>query len=374
MKKGYYIHFEGRISPGVSQKIDMQMDEFRKYYLMEEVEVETPPRTLPKRILGLFPTASIKREYGKALGRIKNPDFLYIRRAVADRAYVSFFKEIRRRCPNCKIIIELYTYPYDRDDFGRWDAWPFYLKELLYRNRQKKYVDRFVTYSLDEVIFGVKTIPAMNGINVASVRPVTPKAEHGDEIHMIAVAYMQEHHGYERMLYGMDEYYRGGGRRNLVLHLVGDGPEKGTYRRITEQLHLSEHVRFYPSTRGEALDAIYDMADMAVSSLGVYKKGVHRLSALKTRECLAKGLPMITGCDVDVLIGTDYPYYCQFPNDATPIDIERIVRFYDEVIAPKDRAELIEEIRRFAFQTVDMSIAMQPIVDYIDGRKEKNGR
>lgn len=63
MKKGYYIHFEGRYSIGVSKKIDMQMEEFAKHYEMKELEIRTKNRTLFQRILGLFPTASITRDY-----------------------------------------------------------------------------------------------------------------------------------------------------------------------------------------------------------------------------------------------------------------------------------------------------------------------
>ena len=31
MKKGYYIHFQGRESIGVSTKIDMQLEEFARF-------------------------------------------------------------------------------------------------------------------------------------------------------------------------------------------------------------------------------------------------------------------------------------------------------------------------------------------------------
>ena len=61
MKRGYYIHFQGRTSIGVSKKIDMQMEEFGRYFEMHELEIETIARTLFQRVIGLFPTASITR-------------------------------------------------------------------------------------------------------------------------------------------------------------------------------------------------------------------------------------------------------------------------------------------------------------------------
>ena len=96
MKRGYYIHFQGRTSIGVSKKIDMQMEEFGRYFEMHELEIETIARTLFQRVIGLFPTASITRNYEKALDKLEEPDFIYVRRTVADRAYVGFFREVRR--------------------------------------------------------------------------------------------------------------------------------------------------------------------------------------------------------------------------------------------------------------------------------------
>ena len=132
MKKGYYIHFQGRESIGVSKKIDMQLDEFAKFFDVQELEIKTPDRSLPERILGLLPMMSIKRNYEEALKQLDHPDFLYIRRTVADRAYLCFWKKVKEVYPDCKIIVEIFSYPYDRDDFGKWNAWPFYLKELIF--------------------------------------------------------------------------------------------------------------------------------------------------------------------------------------------------------------------------------------------------
>ena len=71
MKKGYYIHFQGRESIGVSKKIDMQIKEFSKHYNMSELEIKAVDRTLLQRIFGLFPTASIARDYDEALKKLE---------------------------------------------------------------------------------------------------------------------------------------------------------------------------------------------------------------------------------------------------------------------------------------------------------------
>ena len=90
MKKGYYIHFEGRSSVGVSKKIDMQMEEFSKYFEMKEIEIRATKRNMLQRIIGLFPSASIKRSYEEALRELDDPCFIYARRSVADHDYLYF--------------------------------------------------------------------------------------------------------------------------------------------------------------------------------------------------------------------------------------------------------------------------------------------
>ena len=133
MKNGYYIHFDGRQSVGVAKKIDMQMEELGHYFSIKEVDVKTVPRTFTERVVGLLPWKSISRDYAGALEELEQPDFLYVRRTVADQEYVEFWKNIKQRFPGCKIIVEIYTYPYDKDDFWKWNAWPFYFKEKIYR-------------------------------------------------------------------------------------------------------------------------------------------------------------------------------------------------------------------------------------------------
>lgn len=367
MKKGYYIHFQGRSSIGISKKIDMQLEEFSRYYEMKEIEIQTINRTLLQRILGLFPTASITRDYEKALQELDNPDFIYVRRTVADREYLKFWKNVKEKYPNCKIIIEIFTYPYDKDDFAKWNAWPFYIKELIYRRNLKKYVDRFVTYTEDKEIFGVPTIRTTNGVNVEKINIVKGEWQK-NKITLIGVAYMQKHHGYERIIDGMFNYYQNKDRKYVVeLLLIGDGPEKMKYYDMVQKNHLQDYVRFYPTMSGKQLDEMYDVSDIALASFGMYKLGIYsKLGALKTRECLAKGMPLITGCSIDVL-DEDYKYVRNFPNNAQSIDIMEVVQFYEAIRKDNTNKKTVaNNIREFAMRHVSMESVMKPIIDYIE--------
>lgn len=366
MKKGYYIHFQGRTSIGVSKKIDMQMEEFRKYYDMREIEIKTSERSLLQRIIGLFPFCSIKRNYEEALMEICDPTFLYIRRTVADRDYVNFMRCVKNKYPDCKIIVEIFTYPYDKDEFMKWDSWPFYFKELLWRPHFREVIDRFVIYTEDKEIFGIPTIQTINGINVRRERVVQCRDNGNDDIHLIAVAFMQRQHGYEWVIKGLRTYYSKPKDKKVYLYLVGDGPEKRKYVKLIHRYHLEKYVEIYATLDGMELERIYDKADIALVTFGTYKLKINRTSALKTREYMAKGLPMATGCPIDVFEKRKVPYVCNVENKGKEIDIMKLIQFYLSLLEKeKGKANLISDIRAFAEKNVDIGITMAPIIAYI---------
>ena len=367
MKNGYYIHFDGRQSVGVANKIDMQMEELGHYFSIKEVDVKTVPRTFTERVVGLLPWKSISRDYAGALEELEQPDFLYVRRTVADQEYVEFWKNIKQRFPGCKIIVEIYTYPYDKDDFWKWNAWPFYFKEKIYRPQLKKYLDRFVTYTKDSEIFGINTICTTNGIVCEKVKRI--KGEYEDKrIHLLGVAYMQRQHGYERVIEGLGQYYKKGNKNYQVcLKLVGDGPEKKKYQRLVHKYHLENYVDFYPTTSGQELDELYDWADIALAAFGMYKVNYHEaIGALKTRECLAKGIPILSGSPIDIL-PSDFPYAKIFKNDRKAINIEEVIAFFETMKREgKSKEKIADILRTYAQQHASMQAVMKPVVDYIE--------
>ena len=53
------------------------------------------------------------------------------------------------------------------------------------------------------------------------------------------------------------------------------------------------------------------------------------------------------------------------PQDETPIDMNKVVEFYDNVYGNRDCNEVAKEIRSYAESRCDMKVVMQPIIDYI---------
>lgn len=117
---------------------------------------------------------------------------------------------------------------------------------------------------------------------------------------------------------------------------------------------------------GDRLDAMYDLADIAIECLGMYRKNMSISSSLKSREYLAKGLPIVAGCKNDVINEKNpFKYYLEVPNDDSAIDVEKIIEFYDQIYSTQSRQQVISEIRKFAEDNIDLKVTMKKIIDYI---------
>jgi glycosyltransferase involved in cell wall biosynthesis len=165
----------------------------------------------------------------------------------------------------------------------------------------------------------------------------------------------------------MKEYYDEKLKTDEVyLYLVGDGPEKVKYQKLVREYGLQKYVKFYPTTTGSALDELYDQADIALVAFGMYKVGYYsHIGAIKSRECLARGIPLISGSPIDVL-KSDFKYARIFPNDSSAVDIAEVVTFYDSIRkTEKSKADMAEVIRGYAREHADMKVVMKPIEEYI---------
>jgi len=210
-------------------------------------------------------------------------------------------------------------------------------------------------------VWGIRALNLVNGIDVKAIKPRTPRKQDGT-IKICCVAKFSPWHGYERLIRGLSDYYIRNPDVNVDLIMVGTGVETNKYKQLTQELHLGEHISFRGQLIGERLESVYDECDIGCCSLGRYKSGIDMTSELKSREFMAKGLPMICGCKIDVLEDQDYPYAIYFPNDATNIDISKVVDIYKNMVDRMSLEEMIGEIREFAMQHIDIHASYQPIV------------
>lgn len=368
--KGYIIPFGSRRIVSINKKIDLQKQQLQTVSDVVETDVRTDIGNRWKVFFSILLRGSLPMDYSATLAEITNPDYLFIRRAGVDRQFVKFLKKIKKRYPTCIIVDEIPTYPYMKESLQSLANWLLLPAELNNRRKLKRYIDRFFVYADDEQIFGIKTLRSMNGIDVRSITPVnTPLQE---TINLLAVAHMQPRHGYERIIKGLAEYYRSTGDRRVELFLVGDGSEVDRYKQLVRRENVQQYVHFYGKLVGEELKNVYQKASIAIEAFGYYKIGQNVATTLKTREYLAYGLPIISGNQIDVFNKYKFPYFLEFPNDSSVIDVSRIVDFHDQVYSGKNRCEISGFIHRYALEHADISQTMKPLLAYLQHACKKS--
>ncbi len=82
-------------------------------------------------------------------------------------------------------------------------------------------MDAMVTFSDAEEIFGQRTIRISNGVDFDSTPLHEPLPVDNDSLRLIAVAEVHPWHAFERVVAGIGEYYKHGGTRDVVFHIVG---------------------------------------------------------------------------------------------------------------------------------------------------------
>lgn len=365
-------NFDKKESDGVAKKILQQVETFRNSGI--ETDYTYILKNEKKVCINVFGKEEVLGKYrgSKGIGSclilkdyLKKNSYqgIYIRNfGRIDPWVVGLLKLLHNQ--GCRILYEFPTFPYDRELTSNFFARIDLGIDRIFRKQIKKYVDRVVTFSPDEKIYGIPTIQTMNGIIVDEQKMVCNDKK-DDFIRLLAVAIFQRSHGYERVIKGMADYKKHGGKR-IILYLVGDGPEKKNYMQLSAKLGVDDIVKFYPKMAGKGLDDMYELADISLIDFGAYRENIYVTSALKSREALAKGLPLMTGCKIDICEKQYFPYVLEYPNDSSDLDLFRVEEFYKAITLGKSKTELAKEIRQYAKENLDMSITMKPIVDYIE--------
>lgn len=360
----------GRVYAGVQKKIDGQVHALKEYVDVEKVVLEVRGSENASKILKRIPFGPSGFQWKDVVKQIHDPDYLYIRKTLCDRGFDGFLRWVKKRYPEVKIILEIPTYPYDKELLSSVKNLPMYPAEVYYRNRLHRYVDRVATFSEDTEIFGIPAIGIQNGIHIDD-HPVRPAKTDTSEIHLIAVASFQRHHGYERIIKGITEYYAQGGTRRIVLDLVGGGDECNNYRKMVEECSIQDHVVFWGPKHGEELTKIYEQADIGLGSFAFYKIGLELASSLKLREYLARGLPIIAGSRQDLFSEETFPYYLEFPNDDSSVNMNRIVDFYDRVYhSAESYDQVVRNIRNYAEDNATWKKTFVPVFDFVTSHKD----
>lgn len=294
---------------------------------------------------------------------IQGFDFLYIRRPpIVTRQFLEFLS-VMKRVSRGPILYDIPTYPYDFEH-RRGDM--RLARDRYYRGRLKEYVDRVVDLSGADEVFGIPTIPIVNGVDMAAIRPRTPSLR-SDGIHVLCAASFSWWHGIDRLIEGMVRSLDVVRRENLHVHLVGNR-SRSLFESLVVESQLETHVHLYDHCGRQELDALFDRCTLAIECLGGHRKRLGRSSSLKSREYLAKGIPFIYAGHVDVFDTSPVDFCLQVPADETPIDVEALVAFHTDIYRRYAESQLISSIRAYAENRVSLDAMVGPVVAYLRER------
>ena len=291
-------------------------------------------------------------------------DAFYIRYPKSDCRFISFLKKIKRNSTK-KIIVEIPTYPYDAQGKESLKGKFIGFVDRLFRLQLKNYVDRIVTFTGERSIFGIETLNTVNGFDFRKVTPIDTPIDTKKNVSLIAVSAMFVLHGYDRLINGLADYYRNGGKRSITLHLVGEGNSLNMYRQLVRKGNLADHVIFHGRVFGNELYSLYEGVAVGVNSLAIHRERLEKESTLKTKEYSAMGLPIVSSSYVDAFTEVgNKNYVFMIPADESYVDIENLLTFIDGLYEKYSTKEIHNMVRTEASQVCDMLVSTKPIYNY----------
>ena len=282
--------------------------------------------------------------------------FVYIRsNHNANPFTISMVKRMKKA--GMKVVMEIPTYPYDAEYLSQGMGKQIF-QDRIFRKRLAKQLDAIVTFSNFNEIFGKKTIRISNGIDFNSIKIKKSNTTDSSIINLIGVAEIHPWHGFDRVIKGLAAYYSMPHDIIVKFHIVGYfffAHDEKMFKQIIADNQLEEYIILHGKKHGDELDKIFDECDFGIGSLGRHRVGIDKIKTLKNREYAARGIPFIyseTDEDFD-----DKKYVLKAPANETPIDINRIIDFYQHLIlSPIDI--------RTSIKHLSWEKQMQKVVDY----------
>ena len=307
------------------------------YNSKDEIVKKLPYKTKNRYINRVFRNQYLKKCVFDFLSeKPEEVKVLYSRFLFFDRITYKLFKKAKES--NMKTILELHSYPcyFAKEVY----MYPVYAVDFAYRRRTLQYVDRIAAMTDKKNIWNIETVHFENGINLESIQPQRRTREPGI-IRIIAVSYEWKVHGYDRMIKGLYNYYHNQTNKYDV-ELVLVGTVMKSTQQLVKKMGLQKHVTMVGIKQGAELDKVYDECDIGMGCLGLHRRAQSAVSDLKTREYAAKGIPYIYAGNQ---LGEDlsFKYALKLPSDETPIDVNRIVEFYESFATDENVGQNMRE-------------------------------
>lgn len=288
----------------------------------------------------------------------QNIKFVYIRYVLnATPSFLRFLSDLKES--GAVLFLEIPTYPYDKELQNCIVSKIQLLVEKRCRGYFRKYIDRIITYTDLSHIYGVPCVNISNSVDINSIRLRHPKPHKG--FVMVGVAQLAPWHGYDRIIRGISEYYKKGGKERVVFYIIGNGAKFiKEYQELASELNVADHVYCEGMKSGGELDEYFDVADFAIGCLACHRKNVYKVKSLKNVEYASRGIPFIyseINDDFD-----DQSYVLKEAADESPVDINRIIGFVNSLTQkPAEIRESIEDCLTWDAQMYKVTCALKEI-------------
>ena len=293
---------------------------------------------------------------------LSNYDKIIIRYPLADKSGVDFAK-------NNKVIIEDHSIRFtDLNSSLKLSQLKYpliYGSSLIRKSTEKKYglitrnlssgiisvTNEIQKYNLIELNNEIPKVVISNGIDSYKIIQTRFKQFDGKELNMILVASKYSNwHGIERLFESMDNY---AGSIKLFLNIVGD------LKPIKFKFKDNKHdVKYHSVKNGAELDELFELMNLGIGTLGLFKKGMNEACPLKVKEYCSRGIPFIKAYqDTDIDRIDDFKdFYLNFPNDNSLINFEKVIDFIS--LLSKDNKSVSERMHDAAVKHLDWKIKM----------------
>lgn len=223
--------------------------------------------------------------------------------------------------------------------------------------------NKIIQYAEESCFFSLgiknKIIKMGNGIVVDDDIPLLHKVKSIEGLNLIAVAQLADWHGYDRLIKSVSMIQSSHPSYNITLTIVGAGSALKSLKELTKKLKLYDVVSFTGLQYGETLANTFNNKDVAISSLGLYRKGLDEASDLKTREYMARGLCVI-GVGKDPDFPENSPYRFTVPNNSTIESLNELLLSMYEKELPDP-----QEVRDYAIKKLSLEGKIKYILDRV---------
>ncbi|MCB6972386.1 MULTISPECIES: glycosyltransferase family 1 protein [Butyricimonas] len=257
-------------------------------------------------------------------------NFVYIRSAHnANPFTIRMIRKMKQA--GIRVVMEIPTYPYDQEYVSTKMKLQLRLDQC-FRKKMAKLLDKIVTFSNYNTIFGVPTLQISNGIDFNEIPVKQQQNDVSQELHLIGVAEIHFWHGFDRLIKGLANYYSTQPNYKVYFHIIGDffsQRERHEYVSIIKEYHIEPYVILHGQQHGKSLDALFELCHLGIGSLARHRSGITNIKTLKNREYAARGIPFIySEIDDDF---EDMPYIMKIPANEEPVDITKLLLFYCEL-------------------------------------------